>query len=113
MSPSAACWCGPERSAERAPPVASATLKLVARQPRRTMTGPVSAGVATPTPTSVPARILALQAHAGNRAVAGLLRVQRDDKRKAPTKLPGLVLGTNRAKQDVKVDHELGSPLGY
>jgi hypothetical protein len=89
-------------------------LQLVARQPRRTMTGRLSAGVATPTPTSAPARILTLQAQAGNRAVAGLLTVQRDDKTKASrVKFPGLVLGRNRAKQDVKVDHELGSPLGY
>jgi hypothetical protein len=61
----------------------------------------------------VPARLLTLQAQAGNRAVARLLTVQRD-KTKAPSvKFPGLVLGANRLKQDVKVDHELGSPLGY
>jgi hypothetical protein len=67
-----------------------------------------------PTPASATARILALQAQAGNRAVARMLTVQRDDKTTAPsTKFPGLVLGTNRAKQEVKVDHELGSPLGY
>src|SRR3954469_11412290 len=90
------------------------TLKLVAHQPRRTMTGRLSAGVATPGPTSVWARVLALHAQAGNRAVARLFTVQRDDKRKAPgIKFPGVVLGTNRAKQDVKVDHELGSPRGY
>jgi hypothetical protein len=78
------------------------------------MTGRASAGAATPTPTPVPTRILALQAQAGNRAVAGLLTVQRNDKATAPSlKFPGLVLGTNRAKQDVKVARELGSPLGY
>ena len=91
-----------------------ASLQLVARQPRRTLTGRATAGVATSTPSSVPARILALHAQAGNRAVARLLTVQRRDKAKAPSvKFGGLVLGTNRAKQDVKVDHELGSPLGY
>jgi hypothetical protein len=78
------------------------------------MAGRAAAGVATPRPTSVSAAILALQARAGNRAVAGLLTVQRDDRAKAPSmKFSGLTLGTNRAKQDVKVVHELGSPLGY
>src|SRR4051794_40977413 len=89
-------------------------LKVAARQPRRTMTGRASAGAGTPTLPPVPARLLALQAQAGNHTVAQLLAVQRDDQTKAPSiKFPGLMLGTNRAKQDVKVDHELGSPRGY
>jgi hypothetical protein len=93
-------------------PVTSGTLKLVAHQSRRRMTGR-GAGVATPTPSVDPTRLLALQAQAGNRAVTRLVTLQRD-KTKAPSiKFSGLLLGTNRAKQEVKVDRELGSPLGY